>query len=1334
MPGFTHLHTASGFSLRYGASHPERLAERAAERGMDALALTDRDGLSGAIRFAKAAVAAGVRPLFGTELAVAGHGTAPVAPVRRRTPVRGGAFLDESAARAVFLARDGAAGWAALCRLVSAAHADRAGNPAHAGQPVLPWSALETATDGLHVLLGPDSEVGRALAEGRPDRAARLLAPWRELYGDALRLEVVDHGRTDSGPGSRRLAAHTLGFAVDQGIRAVLTNAVRYADPGQGPVADILDSARRLVPLDRHHPEAWDTGERWLKDTAAMSRTAERIAEAAGFRRDLAHRLLTMTEETAAGCLVDPEDDIGLGHIHFPESRLVGAGHRTAARVLRSRCAAGMVLRGYDRDRERWARLHDELRTIERLGYPSYFLTVAQVVDDVRKMGIRVAARGSGAGSLVNHLLGIAHADPVEHGLLMERFLSERRAALPDIDIDVESARRLEVYRAIFDRFGAERVATVSMPETYRVRHAVRDVGAALGMDPAHVDRLAKSFPHIRARDARAALAELPELRGVREAGGERLWQLVEALDALPRGIAMHPCGVLLSDATLRGRTPVVPTSGEGFPMSQFDKDDVEDLGLLKLDVLGVRMQSAMAHAVAEIGRATGRRIDLDDPAQVPPGDPATYHLIRSTETLGCFQIESPGQRDLIGRLQPATFHDLVVDISLFRPGPVAADMVRPFIEARHGRKPARYPHPDLEEPLRETYGVVVFHEQIIETLRIMTGCARDEADEKRRALSDPEGQDGVHAWFAEHAERRGYPPEAIARTWEIVEAFGAYGFCKAHAVAFAVPTYQSAWLKAHHPAAFYAGLLTHDPGMYPKRLLLADARRRGVPVLPLDVNRSGVEHRIELVSDGGVGPGEGRRGGAAGAGVSSVGAAGAGAGAGADAGAAGAGSSGVGAPRSRAGVSDGSGGSGGSGAGDPGADAPGVGEWTGVMEGRAGVGDVEPLRVEGGVPLGDGSAAPGVWGLRLALSDVHGMSEAEARRIEAGQPYHSLQDLWQRAHPSRPVAERLAKVGALDAFGANRRDLLLHIAELHHRQRHAPGGQLTLPGRAVGAGRDGSAGRGAIGQETVTDVVEPVGLPDLSDVERLSAELGVLGMDASRHLMADHREFLAELGALPARMLRDARNGETVLVAGAKAATQTPPIRSGRRVIFTTLDDSTGLVDCAFFDAPPGPGGPGGTPSPLAACAHTVFHSWLLLVRGTVQRRGPRSLSVVGEAAWNLAELAELRREGGLEAVTARLAEGPERTVGRPGEGAGEPDGSGDGSCGADGSGEGSGGLDASGDRSGEAEKAEDAAAGRTIRLETGYEMHPWADLQPPGERAATGRKLWHSSPGSAG
>ncbi|MET9409948.1 DNA polymerase III subunit alpha [Streptomyces sp. NPDC002935] len=1194
MPGFTHLHTASGFSLRYGASHPERLAERASERGMDALALTDRDTLAGSVRFAKACAKAGIRPLFGVELAVG----EPVRGERRRTPVRGGAFIDESTPRATFLARDGATGWADLCRIVTATHAGgREGGP-----PLLPWP--DNHAEGLTVLLGPASDVGRALAAGRPDRAAGLLAPWREIYGDALRLEAVWHGRQGTGPGSLRLAARTIGFAAEQRVRPVLSNAVRYADAGLGPVADILDAARRLVPVDPRRE--LDSGEAWLKDEAAMLGAAERIVEAAGYRRDTAHRLLEQTRATAAACLVDPEDDLGIGGVHFPEPRLVGADRRTAQRVLASRAAAGMVLRGYAGRRAYWERMHHELDIIAHHNFASYFLTVAQVVDDVRKMGIRVAARGSGAGSLVNHLLGIAHADPVEHRLLMERFLSKRRPVLPDIDIDVESARRLEVYRAIIGRFGTERVATVSMPETYRVRHAIRDVGAALSLDPAEIDRIAKAFPHIRARDARAAMDELPELRAL---AGEKdrygkLWDLVESLDALPRGIAMHPCGVLLSDASLLARTPVMPTSGEGFPMSQFDKEDVEDLGLLKLDVLGVRMQSAMAHAVAEVERATGDRPDVD---AVAPGDPATYRLIQSTETLGCFQIESPGQRDLVGRLQPATFHDLVVDISLFRPGPVAADMVRPFIEARHGRASIRYPHPDLEGPLKETYGVVVFHEQIIDIVDIMTGCGRDEADRVRRGLSDPESQGRIRFWFAQHAAAKGYDAETVARTWEIIEAFGSYGFCKAHAVAFAVPTYQSAWLKAHHPAAFYAGLLTHDPGMYPKRLLLADARRRGVPILPLDVNRSAVAHRIELVS--------------------------------------------------------------------------------------------ESLPIDGSADSTrsvDSAGFVGRWGVRLALSDVHGISEAEAARIADGQPYASLLDFWERARPSRPLAQRLAQVGALDAFGANRRDLQLHLTELHRGSRGAGGGQLPLSG----------------GRNTAS-----AGLPDLSSAERLSAELGVLSMDASRNLMDDHRAFLGELGVVTARRLREARHGETVLVAGAKAATQTPPIRSGKRVIFSTLDDGTGLVDLAFFD------------DSHDACAHTVFHSWLLLVRGVVQRRGPRSLSVVGAAAWNLAELVELRAEGGLDVVAARLAEPAREKPGEPErpEGPENPEGPGPGP------GPGSRSRSGGPRRPGKPVDG-DPAGGRTIRMPTGYEMHPWADLRPAGEGPAGGKKLWHQSPGSAG
>ncbi|MEU2872813.1 DNA polymerase III subunit alpha [Streptomyces olivoreticuli] len=1104
---FTHLHVASGYSVRYGASLPQQLVDRAAERGLGALALTDRDTLSGAVRFAKACAKAGVRPVFGADLAVSPI-QAPARPAPRgKTPVRGGAFIDESAPRVTLLARD-RTGWAALCRLVSAAHAHRA---AHGGQVLVPWEQLCADAEGLVVLLGPASEPVRALSAGRPDRAEVLLDRWREVFGPRLRMEAVHLGRTGTGPGSLRLAARTVGFAAEQDVACVLANAVRYADAGQARVADVLDSARLLVPVN---PATVDNGQRWLKDAPAMGRLAKEVARAAGQERSGAARLLAATEGVAQECRVDPVADLGLGRVHFPEEHLIGAGPGTTDRVLRERCQAAMVTKGYDRSRAMHDRLEDELRVIKTLGWSTYFLTVARVVDDTRDLGIRVAARGSGAGSLVNHLLGIATANPLDHELIMERFLNLRRKSLPDIDIDVESARRLEVYRAIFKRFGAERVATVSMPETYRVRHAIRDVGAALGMDPDEVGRIAKSFPHIRARDARTALAELPELQPLAQ-HAERygaLWELVEGLDALPRGIAMHPCAVLLSDATLLQRTPVMPTAGEGFPMSQFDKDDVEDLGLLKLDVLGVRMQSAMAYAVAEVERTTGHAINLDSSAEVPFDDPAAFELLRAGESLGCFQVESPGQRDLLGRLQPSTFDDLIAEISLFRPGPVAADMVRPFIEARHGRRRPHYPHPDLIPALRSTHGVVVFNEQVIKVVSVMTRTDLAMGEEARRALSDPDRLPALEAWFRGRAADAGYTPAVINEVWEILRAMGAYGFAKAHAVAFAVPTLQSTWLKAHHPAAFYAGLLTHDPGMYPQRLILADARRRGVAILPLDVQHSGIDYRTEAL---------------------------------------------------------------------PGPDN------------------------------GSGSRL----GLRMALKDVHGISHDQAERIVAGQPYTSVPDWWTRAHPTLPVAQRLARVGALDCLapGAHRREILLQVDELHHQHTAtANPAQLTL----------------------TTDPAPPTstGLPVMSAGEKLEAELAVIGMDASRHMMEPHHPLLAELGVTPALQLREMPTGETVLVAGAKVAIQTPPNRTKRRIIFATLDDGSGgqPIDLAFFD------------DSHQACAHVMFHSWLIVVRGTVQRRGKNSMSVVGSRAWDLTALAAAHQDGGTAAVRRLLAAEP--------------------------------------------------------------------------------------------
>ena len=521
------------------------------------------------MKFARACHTAGIRPVLGVELAhhptQSWAGTATPA----RTPVRGGAYRDPVAGglpRVTFLASaDGAtlnglsggrAGWAALCRLVSATHLT-----GERGQPVVDLAVLaeqlgeQLAAGDLVVLLGPASELARAATRRRDDLALAALAPWRDLVpATHLQVELVSHrlpggGAEGWGPGTTSHAARMARVARRAGLGAVLSNAVRYADRRDAPTVDVLDAARRLVALDRRHVDRGNA-EGFLKSGKQMAEIAEEIARLSGLAGDPereAQRLLAHTRAVADRCAIDPRRDLGLGEVHFPELELSagprGAGGITPRRtpgateadgLLRARCEGAIGDRyGSGPMAKVWPRLDHELEMIRELGYASYFLTVGDVTDLIREMGVRVAARGSGAGSLVNYLLGVSGVDPIRHRLLMERFLSPLREALPDIDVDVESARRLEVYERILDRYGGERCVCVSMMDTYRVRHAVRDVGAALGMPPAEVDTIAKAFPHIRARDARVALRELPELRasGLDDTRLDLMFQLVERLD-----------------------------------------------------------------------------------------------------------------------------------------------------------------------------------------------------------------------------------------------------------------------------------------------------------------------------------------------------------------------------------------------------------------------------------------------------------------------------------------------------------------------------------------------------------------------------------------------------------------------------------------------------------------------------------------------------------------------------------------------------------------------------------------------------------------------------------
>ena len=1041
---FTHLHLASGYSFKYGTTHPEDLVARAHELGMNALALTDRDGLAGAIRFVRSCTDYSINPILGIDIE------------------------SENQTRVVLLATPGQ-GWSSLIRLVSALK--ESGAPASHSF----FTAHSDLTSNLRILYGPDSNIGRALTSRRYEKALAFYNQSRDLFLDQG-IECVSHLVYGDGPRSTTHAARMLGFARDNDLPAILTNAVRMKAREDAPIADILDATRHLMPLHKKIVER-SNAEGFLKSSEEMASLADEIARAAGERNSTL--LLRTTHEWAERSLLSPSGDIGVGSIHLPEPEVVGAkNHEAMTRDLRNRTFAAITHRYGSERSDVLERVEKELAIIATLGYESYFLTVADVVHRARGAGIRVAARGSGAGSIVCYLLGISGVEPLSLGLLMERFCSPLRRALPDIDIDVESARRLEIYDQVFNAYG-KRAATVAMVDTYRARHAIRDVGAALALPPMEIDLVAKSLPHIRARNISASLTNLPELKNLNL--DSSLWKmaihLAERLDGLPRNLAMHPCAVVLSDISLYDRAPI-EMNVSGYPMVQWDKDDVEAIGLLKLDILGVRMQSTLAYSITEIERTTGERIDLD---AIPLDDQATFDLIQSTRTLGLFQIESPGQRELVGKFSPSSFNDLIIDISLFRPGPVKSDMITPFLNARQGWSGREIFHPDLLPILDQTEGVVVFHEQVIEIIATLTGITLAQADEKRRSLGDKEGQQEVCDWFFPAAIARGYPLNVVNEIWDVLRAFASFGFCKAHAAAFALPTYQSAWLKTHYPAAFLAGVLTHDPGMYPKRLILDEVRQSDIDIAPLDINSSDSIYRVEK------------------------------------------------------------------------------------NDGR--------------------------YAIRLALSDLSGASEREIQSIIHHRPYLDLSDFIHRSGVSRPTAEAILMVGGFDSLHPelNRRDLLLHLMDIYrwstsHRTAH--GSQLTFG---------------------FTPPLSKSGLPDLRRDERVRHEVTHLGMDVSHHMIEFYSDFLNQIGAVRSCDLLSHRSKSSVLVAGVKVALQTPPVRSGKRVMFLTLDDGYGCSDATFFE------------DMQRSCAETLRNSWLLLVRGEIRRTGARGISLRATGAWEL-------------------------------------------------------------------------------------------------------------------
>ncbi len=829
---YVELRARSAFSFLEACSNPEDLVQAAARLDHPALALVDRDGVSGAPRFHRAARAAGLRALVGAELAV----------------------LSERRAR-VSLLVESAEGWRRLCRLITQAHAGRdkvrEGRDVRARERIgVSWEQLEREAGHWSVLLRGDERLD-----------AELLTRAHGVFGDRLAVDVshlLDRRVERAG---RRAAA----MAEANGVPVVATGDVRCARASERRLLDAMICLRERTTLDQAGRYLPANGEGHLHSRQAI---VERF-------RDHPEWILE-SRRIAERCSFTLED---LDY-RFPEYPL-RPGETQMAR-LRELTRLGARERYGDRLAPRVSKqLAFELDVIEKLDLAGYFLIVEDIASFARTSRILCQGRGSAANSAVCYALGITAVDPVRMDLLFERFLSEERGEWPDIDIDLPSGEQREkVIQYVFAKYGETGSAMTANVITYRIKMAVREMGKVLGQDPEAIGRLSKlvarlDFPALPRGSAgeRRANEEAAEARGeapyreverefeqrLREAKLDpaspdvRHWiDLIRAVQGLPRHLGQHSGGVVIAAGRLDEVVPIEPASMADRRIVQWDKDDCADLGIIKIDLLGLGMLAALEETIPLVEQHENEQIDL---AQLPQDDPETYAMMRRADTVGVFQIESRAQMATLPRLKPKTFYDLVVEIAIIRPGPIVGQMVHPYINRRAGREPVVYPHESLRPILERTLGVPIFQEQLLRIAMQAAGFTGGEAEELRRAMGfkrSVERMTKVEERLRAGMRAQGYSREAEDQIVLHITSFALYGFPESHSASFALIAYASAYLKQHHPAAFLVGLLRAQPmGFYSPATLVKDAQRHGVEVRPVDVLRSCEQADLEAGSCG---------------------------------------------------------------------------------------------------------------------------------------------------------------------------------------------------------------------------------------------------------------------------------------------------------------------------------------------------------------------------------------------------------------------------------------------------------------------------------------------------
>jgi error-prone DNA polymerase len=800
---YTELHCHSNFSFLDGASHPEELAEEAARLGLEALALTDHDGLYGVVRFAEAAKELGVRTVFGAELSLG-----------LTRPQNGNA--DPGGDHLLVLARD-PIGYTTLCRAIS--EAQLAGK--EKGKPLHQLSRLAELHGGHWLVLTGcrKGAVPRALVERGPDAARCELANLCAVFGrENVAVELWDHGDPLDSHRNDALAELAVRFGVD----LVATNNVHYHVPARRPVATALAAVRARRSLDEI--------DGWLPASASAhlrsgAEQARRFARYPG------------VVERAASLGLACAFDLRLVAPKLPDWP-VPSGH-TEMSYLRSLVAEGATQR-YGDNPKALQQIAHELDVIEQLGYPGYFLVVWDIVEFCRRSDILCQGRGSAANSAVCYALGITNADAVSLGLLFERFLSPERDGPPDIDIDIESDRREEAIQYVYERYGRENAAQVCNVVCYRPKMAVRDMAKALGFADGQQDAFSKQVDGrgFGGRSERSERAPRPEWADDTDIPNDVL-TLAAEIQNFPRHLGIHSGGMVICDRPVVEVCPVEWGRMEGRTVLQWDKDDCAATGLVKFDLLGLGMLSALHYAIDLISEHHGVDVDL---ARLPQED-CVYDMMCEADTVGVFQIESRAQMVTLPRLRPRCFYDIVVEVALIRPGPIQGGSVHPYIRRRNGTESVTYPHPLLEKSLRKTLGVPLFQEQLMQMAIDVAGFTPAESDQLRQAMGakrSHERMERLKGRLYDGMARNGITGATADEIYEKMLAFANFGFPESHSVSFAYLVYASSWIKYHYPAAFLASLLNAQPmGFYSPQSLAADARRHGVVVRSPDVNAS---------------------------------------------------------------------------------------------------------------------------------------------------------------------------------------------------------------------------------------------------------------------------------------------------------------------------------------------------------------------------------------------------------------------------------------------------------------------------------------------------------------